>query len=72
MVEPVAEALGNTPAMSRKAYVHPALIEAVKARPRDPLDGLRRPRARKWLSSCEVALIPFLNKVSRKARKAAA
>ena len=43
MVEPVAEALGNTPAMSRKAYVHPALIEAVKARPRDPLDGLRTP-----------------------------
>ncbi len=40
MVEPVAEALGNTPAMSRKAYVHPALIEAVKERPRDPLDGL--------------------------------
>jgi len=72
MIEPVAEALGNTVAMSRKAYVHPALIEAVKDNPRDPLEGLERPRSRKWLSSCEVALIPFLKKVARKSKKAAA
>ena len=72
MIEPVAEALGNTIAMSRKAYVHPALIAAVKDNPRDPLKGLKRPRSRKWLSSCEVALIPFLKKVARKSRKAAA
>jgi DNA topoisomerase-1 len=72
MIEPVAEALGNTVAMSRKAYVHPALIAAVKDDPRDPLKGLERPRARKWMSSCEVALIPFLKKVARKATKAAA
>ena len=72
MVEPVAEALGNTVAMSRKAYVHPALIDAVKDNPRDPLKGLERPRARKWLSACEVALIPFLKKVARKAKRAAA
>jgi len=72
MIEPVAEALGNTVAMSRKAYVHPALIEAVKDNPRDPLKGLERPRSRKWLSSCEVALIPFLKKVARKSRKPAA
>jgi DNA topoisomerase-1 len=71
MIEPVAEALGNTVAMSRKSYVHPALIEAVKDNPRDPLKGLERPRARKWLSSCEVALIPFLAKVAKKARKTA-
>jgi DNA topoisomerase-1 len=72
MIEPVAEALGNTVAMSRKAYVHPALIAAVKDNPRDPLKGLERPRARKWLSSCEVALIPFLKKVARKAKQAPA
>ena len=47
VVEPVAEALGNTAAMSRKSYVHPALIEAVKDDPRDPLNGMERPRARK-------------------------
>jgi len=65
MIEPVAEALGNTVAMSRKAYVHPALVEAVKERPRDPLNGMERLRARKWLSSCEVGLIAFLGKRSR-------
>src|SRR5256885_6449843 len=72
MIEPVAEALGNTVAMSRKAYVHPALIQAVTDNPRDPLTGLERPRARKWLSACEVALIPFLKKVARKAKRAPA
>jgi DNA topoisomerase-1 len=72
MIEPVAEALGNTMAMSRKAYVHPALIEAVKERPRDPLKGMDRPRARKWLSDCEVGLLKFLTKNSKRQRKAAA
>jgi len=28
VIEPVAEALGNTPAISRKSYVHPALLES--------------------------------------------
>jgi DNA topoisomerase-1 len=71
MIEPVAEALGNTVAMSRKAYVHPALIEAVKQRPRDPLNGMERPRARKWLSDCEVGLLQFLAR-KRGRRKAGA
>ena len=60
MLEPVAEALGNTPAISRKSYVHPALIEAVKQNPRDPLGGLQCPRATKYLSSAERGLIEFL------------
>lgn len=60
IVEPVAEALGNTVAISRKSYVHPALIEAVKNSPRDPLNGLEPPRARKWLSSTEVGFLTFL------------
>ena len=62
MIEPVAEALGNTVAISRKAYVHPALIAAVKERPRDPLNGMEWPRARKWQSDCEVGLLRFLAK----------
>ena len=70
VIEPVAEALGNTEAMSRKAYVHPALIEAVKERPRDPLRGLQRQRARKWLSSAEVTVLQFLARQQRKRRKA--
>jgi DNA topoisomerase-1 len=73
MIEPVAEALGNTVAISRKAYVHPALIDAVKQHPRDPLNGFERPRARKWLSGCEVGLLQFLaQNVKRKPRRAAA
>ena len=35
VIEPVAEALGNTAAISRKSYVHPALIEAAKDAGRD-------------------------------------
>ena len=45
VLEPVAEALGNTPAISRKSYVHPRLIDALHGRPRDPLNGFERPRA---------------------------
>jgi DNA topoisomerase I len=60
VIEPVAEALGNTPAISRKAYVHPKLVEALKDDPRDPLHGIERPPARKRLSSAEVALLDFL------------
>jgi len=68
VVEPVAEALGNTVAISRKSYVHPAIIDAVKERPRDPLRGLKRPPERKWLSSAEVALCKFLNSRARRRR----
>ena len=71
MVEPVAEALGNTVAMSRKSYVHPRLIEAVRDSPRDALAGLKVPRARRWLSGCEVGMMTFLNKKPGRARTAA-
>jgi DNA topoisomerase I len=69
MIEPVAEALGNTPAISRKSYVHPALIEAVKTAP-DKRLGLQCPRPTKYLSSAERGLIAFLGKAGRrKSRK---
>ena len=67
VLEPVAEALGNTPAISRKSYVHPKLIDAARDKPRDPLGGMERPRARKWLSSAEVGLLDLL--AGRKRRK---
>ena len=70
VVEPVAEALGNTIAISRKSYVHPALIEAVKDSPRDPLGKFERPRARKWMSSAEVGLCKFLKRRARRRGKA--
>ncbi|MEO7787731.1 MAG: DNA topoisomerase IB [Sphingomicrobium sp.] len=66
MVEPVAEALGNTVAMSRKSYVHPRLIDAVRDSPRDALNGLKPPRPRKYLSGAEVGMIAFLIKKPRR------
>jgi DNA topoisomerase I len=70
VVEPVAEALGNTPAISRKSYVHPDLLEAVKKDSRDPLGGMERPARRKRLSSAEIALLQFLGRGGK--RRAAA
>jgi DNA topoisomerase-1 len=69
LLEPVAEALGNTPAISRKSYVHPAIVAAVKDAPRKRL-SLHCPRSTKYLSSAERGLIAFLGRRTRK-RKAA-
>ena len=52
VVEPVAEALGNTSAMSRKSYVHPALLEAVK---RSAARPARRHRAAARAQAAVVA-----------------
>ncbi len=63
MIEPVAEALGNTVAISRKSYIHPALIEAAKAV--DRLADAELPRATKYLSAAERGLIDFLDKAAK-------
>jgi len=70
VLEPVAEALGNTPAISRKSYVHPKLIDAARERPRDPLGGMERPRGRKYLSSAEVGLLDFLAGKKQRSKRA--
>jgi DNA topoisomerase-1 len=72
VIEPVAEALGNTPAISRKSYVHPKLLEFVKENPRNPLVGMDRPRSRKRLSSPEVALLEFLARNGKRVRRSSA
>src|SRR3954465_5370678 len=69
VVEPVAEALGNTPAISRKSYVHPGLLEAIQQDSRDPLDGMERPQPRARLSSAEAGLLEFLAKGKKRSRK---
>ena len=58
MIAPVCEALGNTPAIARKSYVHPALIEAAQngGLPQD----LKLPRRTKYLSGIERGLIDYL------------
>jgi DNA topoisomerase-1 len=72
-LEPVAEALGNTPAISRKSYVHPALIEQLEEDPRNPLHGFKPPPPRRGLSATETAFLTFLKKLKpRRRRKAAA
>jgi DNA topoisomerase I len=58
MIAPVAEALGNTPAISRKSYVHPALIEA--ARDAGAIGDTALPRAGKYMSAYERGLIAFM------------
>ena len=58
VIEPVAEALGNTPAISRKSYVHPALIEAAKDA--GAIGARKLPRAAQSLSRYERGLIEFL------------
>ena len=59
MLEPVTEALGNTPAIARKSYVHPALLAAVKDR-QAALRGRPLPRSTHYLSRAERGLIDFL------------
>ncbi|MBB4864092.1 DNA topoisomerase-1 [Pseudomonas nitritireducens] len=53
----VAQELGNTPAICRKCYVHPRVIEAFLA---GELAGLRKARKRKGLSAEEATLLAFL------------
>ena len=60
MVAPVAEALGNTAAISRKSYIHPALIDLCKAGQDEWRKGLRLPRSTRYLTRYERGLIAFL------------
>jgi DNA topoisomerase-1 len=67
VIEPVAEALGNTVAISRKSYVHPAIIEAAKDA---GVFGERQlPRAGKYLSAYERGLIEFLDALPKEEAK---
>ena len=60
MIAPVAEALGNTPAISRKSYIHPALVELCKSGQDEWRAGLRLPRSTRYLTRYERGLIAFL------------
>jgi DNA topoisomerase-1 len=61
LMEEVAARLGNTPAIARKSYVHPAVVALVdrqaKWRP-----GLELPRKTRWLSREERGLLELLEK----------
>lgn len=59
MLDCVAAGLGNTPAVVRKSYVHPVLVEMARSGERvvGPL-----PRRTRWLSRSERGLIALLDK----------
>ena len=67
MLEPVAKALGNTPAISRKSYVHPALIELARSGDGAEIAKLRLPRTTRYLSRYERGLIAFLETLAEEA-----
>jgi DNA topoisomerase-1 len=70
VIAPVAEALGNTPAISRKSYVHPALIEAAKDA--GAIGERKLPRSTRYLSGYERGLIAFLEALPVEEAKAEA
>jgi DNA topoisomerase-1 len=60
MLAYVAEHLCNTPAIARKSYVHPVLIDIAKERANAFRETLRLPRKTRWLSRYERGLIDCL------------
>ena len=71
MLEPVTAALGNTPAIARKSYVHPRLIDLAKNGQAAFRAGLKLPRTAKYLSRVERGLIAFLEGATADTLKAA-
>lgn len=55
----VAERLGNTPTIARKSYIHPAVLALIGSQEKWR-SSLKLPRATRWLSPHERALIDFL------------
>ncbi len=65
MLEPVAEALGNTPTIARTSYVHPHLIDLVKKGQSVFRRKLVLPRRTRHLGRLERALIDLLDRERR-------
>jgi DNA topoisomerase I len=60
LLEPVVAKLGNTPAIARKSYVHPSLIDLAKKGQATFRAALKLPRSSQHLSRTERGLIAFL------------
>jgi DNA topoisomerase-1 len=60
MVKNVARQLGNTPAVCRKCYIHPAVLDGFLL---GALAALPRPRTRKGLRAEEVGLAMYLEQM---------
>jgi DNA topoisomerase-1 len=68
MIAHVAEGLGNTPAIARKAYVHPAMIAAAQARGDFAAAAGPLPRATKYLSRYERGFLTYLEQAPAAAK----
>lgn len=71
LLEPVTEALGNTPAIARKSYVHPSLIDLTKTGQDKFRANLDLPLATRYLDRYERGLIAFLKAPAKRRRKSA-
>ncbi len=67
ILEPVAQALGNTPTIARKSYVHPHILDLVATE----FAADKRPRKTRWLTGAERALIAMLDASAKDMSKAA-
>ncbi|MEP6785211.1 MAG: DNA topoisomerase IB [Sphingomonadales bacterium] len=67
VLAPVAEALGNTPTIARKSYVHPHILGMI-GKPVEPVALSRKTR---WLSPVERVLIMLLDAGPKDMSKAA-
>jgi len=67
MVKNVAKQLGNTPAVCRKCYIHPAVLDGFLL---GALAELPKPRTRKGLRAEEVGLAMFLEQMVEAAQNA--
>ncbi|MWV28457.1 DNA topoisomerase IB [Aurantiacibacter rhizosphaerae] len=59
VLERVADHLGNTPAVTRKSYVHPAVIDLI-SRQEEWRENLRLPRRTQYQNRWERGLLEFL------------
>lgn len=71
LTECVSERLGNTPAIARKSYIHPAVIALVDRQVKWR-EKLKLPRATQWLDRYERALIALLESAPSAAKLIAA
>jgi DNA topoisomerase-1 len=67
-VELVAEELGNTPAIARKCYIHPAVLDAYLTGSLKPVmqDAARTRKRSKWLNREEATVAGALDKLQRR------
>lgn len=60
LLDHVSGSLGNTPAIARKSYIHPAMLAVCKAEQAAFRRGLKLPRATRYLNRYERGLIDYL------------